>query len=445
MRMKVWGEISGERHLVGTLETIPGREEQFSYAESYLENEAAQPLSVLLPLREEPFPKRQTRVFFRNLLPEEGALAAVAKTLEVKSSSYLKVLNALGSECIGALVLESADEREDDPYGYDPLSREELGRAFEAGAEGVAKLQEEAKLSLAGAQSKMGLYVDRSSGPLPQYFLPQGTAASTHIVKAANQRFEQLSENEYYCLRLAETAGLSVPECYLDTIGGQPLFVIERFDRMVLPEDDRRAGGGVQRVQRLHQEDFCQVLSLLPERKYEKGGVRYAKKVRDVLYECSSDPVRDIEAFVRLLVVNAVLGNCDGHLKNLTVLRGVDWSSFALAPVYDIASTVVYGGLDRRMAMRIGSTNKIDEVGRDDFLALAKELDVSPRMVRRLIGEVCEGVGGTASAVASGMEDALGAPLPKLREIEAFARVQIGRLGCSALGAALPATSGTGA
>ena len=33
MRMKVWGEISGERHLVGTLETIPGREEQFSYAE----------------------------------------------------------------------------------------------------------------------------------------------------------------------------------------------------------------------------------------------------------------------------------------------------------------------------------------------------------------------------------------------------------------------------
>ncbi|MFR5093283.1 MAG: HipA N-terminal domain-containing protein [Adlercreutzia equolifaciens] len=90
MRMKVWGEISGERHLVGTLETIPGREEQFSYAESYLESEVAQPLSVRLPLREEPFPVRQTRAFFRNLLPEGGALAAVAKTLEVKSSSCLR-------------------------------------------------------------------------------------------------------------------------------------------------------------------------------------------------------------------------------------------------------------------------------------------------------------------------------------------------------------------
>lgn len=429
MRMKVWGEISGERYLVGTLETIPGREEQFAYADSYLENEAAQPLSVLLPLREEPFPARQTRVFFRNLLPEGGALAAVAKTLEMKSSSYLRVLDALGSECIGALILENNNDSDDALYGYDPLSREELGRAFEAGAEGIAKLQEEAKLSLAGAQSKMGLYVDRSSGSLPQYFLPQGTAASTHIVKAANRRFEKLSENEYYCLRLAEAAGLSVPECYLDTIGVQPVFVIERFDRMVLSEDDRRAGGGVRRVQRLHQEDFCQVLGLLPERKYERGGVRYAKKVRDTLYERSSDPVRDIEAFVRLLVVNAVLGNCDGHLKNLTVLRGADWSSFALAPAYDIASTVVYEGLDRHMAMRIGSTNKIDEVGRDDFLALAKELDVSPRMVRRLIEEVCEGVGGAASDVLRDTEDALGASLSKLRDIEVFARAQIDRLG----------------
>ena len=134
MRMKVWGEISGERHLVGTLEMIPGREEQFVYADSYLENEAAQPLSVLLPLREEPFPARQTRAFFRNLLPEGGALAAVAKTLEVKSSSYLKVLDALGSECIGALILESDNGSDDALYGYDPLSREELGRAFEAGA-----------------------------------------------------------------------------------------------------------------------------------------------------------------------------------------------------------------------------------------------------------------------------------------------------------------------
>ena len=66
---------------------------------------------------------------------------------------------------------------------------------------------------------------------------------------------------------------------------------------------------------------------------------------------------------------------------------------------------------------------------RDDFLALAKELDVSPRMVRRLIEEVCEGVGGAASDVLRDTEDALGASLSKLRDIEVFARAQIDRLG----------------
>ena len=71
-------------------------------------------------------------------------------------------------------------------------------------------------------------------------------------MKAANRRFEQLSENEYYCLRLAEAAGLSVPECFLDTIEEQPLFVIERFDRVLLPEQDRRVDRGIHQVQRLH-------------------------------------------------------------------------------------------------------------------------------------------------------------------------------------------------
>ncbi len=184
-----------------------------------------------------------------------------------------------------------------------------------------------------------------------------------------------------------------MPECYLDTIGGQPLFVIERliawcfpkmigelvaecggfngFTRRILPGAQPPAGAQVR-----------------------KGGVRYAKKVRDVLYECSSDPVRDIEAFVRLLVVNAVLGNCDGTSRTSPCFgaptgRRLHWRLCTTS-----SRRWYMGGLDRHMAMRIGSTNKIDEVDRDDFLALAKELDVSPRMVRRLIGEVCEGAGG---------------------------------------------------
>ncbi len=120
----------------------------------------------------------------------------------MKNSSYLKVLDALGSECIGALILKATTVRTTPSMAMIRFRGKSWAVRSGAGAEGVAKLQEEAKfLSLAGAQSKMGLYVDRSSGSLSQYFLPQGTAASTHIVKAANRQFEQLSENEYCCLR----------------------------------------------------------------------------------------------------------------------------------------------------------------------------------------------------------------------------------------------------
>lgn len=176
------------------------------------------------------------------------------------------------------------------------------------------------------------------------YALPCGSAPSTHIVKTSSRRFEQLSENEHFCLRVAGSVGLNVPDSFIDVIEGQPLFVIERFDRKVLPEREDRAGADFHRVLRMHQEDFCQVLGLLPERKYEAGGVRYAKWVGDEIAARSTDPVRDLQAFAKLLVFNAVVGNCDGHLKNITAMRGVDWRAFELAPVYDVASTAVVSG-----------------------------------------------------------------------------------------------------
>ena len=80
MRMKVWGEISGERHLVGTLETIPGREEQFSYAEIYLKglryNLHLRPRSVLVEVG------AQTNTYEEALNAMEPLAEIVAMVLE---------------------------------------------------------------------------------------------------------------------------------------------------------------------------------------------------------------------------------------------------------------------------------------------------------------------------------------------------------------------------
>ena len=136
-----------------------------------------------------------------------------------------------------------------------------------------------------------------------------------------------------------------------------------------------------------------------------------------------------MDQFVRMLIVNAIVGNCDGHLKNLTALRGGDWRQFRLAPAYDIASTVIYKGLDRHMAMRIGETNKIDTVSMEDFLALAKELSLSPRAMASLVDEVCSHISAALDAEAVALENALNRPLGKVQEIVEFARAQIDRIG----------------
>ena len=95
----------------------------------------------------------------------------------------------------------------------------------------------------------MGLYLERKDG-VAHYALPCGSAPSTHIVKTSSRRFEQLSENEHFCLRVAGSVGLNVPDSFIDVIEGQPLFVIERFDRKVLPEREDRAGADFHRVLR---------------------------------------------------------------------------------------------------------------------------------------------------------------------------------------------------
>lgn len=427
MKLSIFGEIEGERIPVGVLETVPGREEQFTYDQTFIERFPDSPLSVQLPLQPEPYSARQSRPFFRNLLPEGAALAAVAKTLEVKSSSYLKVLEALGNECIGAVIVEGEACDEEPPYDYLPISRETLGATMAEGAEGIALLQEEAKLSLAGAQSKMGLYWEPGSSA--RYFVPQGTAASTHIVKAPNRRFDQLSENEHYCLLLAAKAGMRVANSSIDVIDGRPVYVTERFDRAISDKTDELPSGTFRHVFRCHQEDFCQITGKLPEHKYEQPGQNYARDVFMILRGRSTDPLADTDQFVRSLIVNAILGNCDGHLKNYTALRGTSWDRFSLAPAYDIASTVVYRGLDRHMAMHIGSTNKIDEVSRNDFMELARDLSVSERAMGRLIDECREGIADAKDSLVSELEDTLGRSLDKLREISLYAQGQIARLG----------------
>ena len=133
------------------------------------------------------------------------------------------------------------------------LLRDLPSRPFLAGAQGRLRL------SLAGAQAKMPVVlvenrvgVCRSRGNRPPTSL-----------KPPIDRFPSIIENEAFAMGLAARLGLSVAAVEPRAVAGHPFLLIERYDR-------RTASEG--RVRRLHQEDFCQALGLLPQRKYAADG-----------------------------------------------------------------------------------------------------------------------------------------------------------------------------
>lgn len=126
MRIEVYVEKGGASIRAGAITTAPGVGESFSYDETWLASPDARPLSVTLPLRSDPFPAKRMIPYFDGLLPEGGARSAIASRLHVSYAAYVKLLNAVGHECIGAVSLQGPSQTSED--GYSPVKEETFVR-----------------------------------------------------------------------------------------------------------------------------------------------------------------------------------------------------------------------------------------------------------------------------------------------------------------------------
>jgi serine/threonine-protein kinase HipA len=82
-------------------------------------------------------------------------------------------------------------------------------------------------------------------------------------------------------------------------------------------------------------EDFCQVLSLYPQAKYEGSYLQIMAVLAGL------GRADDVEELVRRLVVNELLGNFDAHLKNFSLLYTAP-NQPVLSPAYDIVAYACY-------------------------------------------------------------------------------------------------------
>lgn len=207
------------------------------------------------------------------------------------------------------------------------------------------------QFSLAGAQAKTALLLRRG-----RWGVPSGRIPTTHILKPQSDEFDGHAENEHFCLALARALRLPAARSEVHRFEDEVAIVIERYDRISLPGDD---------IVRVHQEDMCQALGIMPTSKYQSEGGPRPADVTDLLRRHSSRPHEDVETFVDALVFNWLIGGTDAHAKNYSLLHG-SGGKLRLAPLYDLASTLPYDHLDERklkMAMRIGREYLLMKIG----------------------------------------------------------------------------------
>jgi serine/threonine-protein kinase HipA len=135
-----------------------------------------------------------------------------------------------------------------------------------------------------------------------------------------------------------------------------------------------------QPILRVHQEDLCQAMGLMPTEKHQNEGGPSPAQIAVLLQAHSSRPADDVTNFVDALAYNWLVAGTNAHAKNYSLLHG-GGGRVRLAPLYDLASTLPYDDLDPHrvtMAMKIGSKYRIRDVTGQHWRKLAEELQLDP-------------------------------------------------------------------
>lgn len=384
-RMMVWWD----RRLAGELAIDKAGAMHFVYAADWLADESMPPLSQAMPKQGEAFDDRVCKAVFGGLLPEESQRTAIARALGISPDNPFRLLEALGGDVAGALAF--LPEGEEPPQGFcgtdpDPLDESALIALLER-LPAVPMLAGEggARLSLAGAQSKLPVVLTNDGG----IALPRPGEPSTHLIKPEPERFPGLAANEAFCLALARAVGLDAARAEWRSVGGRPLLLVERYDRVL-------SGG---RTQRLHQEDFAQALAVPSNRKYAAEGGPTFRDSFALLRRAATRPAREVLKLADAAIFNLIIGNADAHAKNYSLLR-LQTGDVVLSPLYDLVATHMWKALSPRLAMRFGRAATMEELDRETAARFAEDAGLGFPFVRRRLGQLARAV---SSEIAKGV------------------------------------------
>jgi serine/threonine-protein kinase HipA len=300
--------------------------------------------------------------FFQHLGPEGWLRQQQAHVAHIQEQDDFGLLLRFGADCIGAVsVRGKADATQPLPPVKEATANP--GR------------------TVSGVQRKL-LVVKEGD-----HFAPAAeTGPAPYIAKFNSERLDSLVRNEALSLRWS-AALLGADEINSFALAQvsivkEAALVVTRFDRTTAGE-------------KLRLEDFAQIL--VKPRGADFGG-KYDAAYEDVaaaIKKYSVRPEIDLLKFFRRLLVFVLVGNCDAHLKNFSLLETSQ--GLRLSPAYDILNTALYDGFDQNIALSInGKKPTLDEVTWPLLASFGRSIGLSQAAVDQSRDELRARVGKAA-------------------------------------------------
>ncbi len=368
-------ELSLHDHLVGWLAGFRDGRNILHFAPEFLANKKRPTLSILTCER---FPhaekllsrawsqRQRLHPLLSNLLPEGALRELITRELKIHIDNEFELFARLGYDLPGALIAK--------PLHPDQLPPFLLGHYAENSIADKSAVSTPAdknhRFSLAGVQMKFSVKAEGK-----RYNLLHTGTPGDWIIKTPSPQHKGVVCNEYSVMRLAEAAGVDIPEIKLLqqkqlynipflNLPEEPVYAIKRFDR--------------HHNQRIHSEDFAQVLAKYPHEKYDYANYQ---QIGTILYRYSGDGLADAQQFARRLLVNILLGNGDAHLKNWSLIYP-DRITPRLSPAYDIVFTRAYITDEQNIALNLAGTKKWYQLNFEHFELWAKKTDIPWRAIK---------------------------------------------------------------
>lgn len=349
----------------------------FVYDDDWRAAASAYPLSLSMPLaaKEHGFSVRRKAsaidAFLWGLLPDsEFVLERWAKRFQVSARNVFALISHVGEDCAGAVqfVFEThiGAMRNGEQDTVEWLAEREIAKRLRLLREDHSAWRlprDTGQFSLAGAQPKTALLFDNG-----KWGIPSGRIPTTHVLKPPTGQFDGHAENEHICLALARAVGLPAAHSQVLRFDKEIAIAIERYDRL-------RQGNDIIRV---HQEDTCQALGILPSRKYQNEGGPGVSDIVQLLWTHSSARDSDVDTFITAIGFNWLIAGTDAHAKNYSLLI-TGGTRVRLAPLYDVASILPYDDFDLRkvkLAMKIGGEYRLNDIGARQWSKLAREIRI---------------------------------------------------------------------